>query len=507
MTMRVNAHSLVGWWLVPLCSVASLATAADDLRLVEAVKNQDKQAVSALLKQKVAVKATQPDGATALHWAVQWDDLDTTNTLIRAGADVNAANDYGVTPLSLACTNGNAAMIEMLLKSGASVKAASPITGETALMTAARTGKVDAVKVLLDHGADVDQKETSHGQTALMWAAAEGHAAVVHVLIERGADIHARSKAGFTPLLFAARTGDLELIQFLLGVGATVNEEAADGTTALLVATIRSHTPLAQFLLQKGADPNKGAGFTPLHWAAGNWGNSDTVADGTVRSDANEWSTLEGLKGPAKAEFVQLLLAHGADPNARAKGNPPLYGAGPARGGAMAGATPFWIAAKVGDANVMRVLANGGADPLLANNQQTTPLMTAAGVGGRGHSSVAENNALEAVKLCVELGNDVTAADAAGETALHGTAYRGLSGSAPIVQFLVAKGAKVNVKNAYGWMPLAIAEGIYFGGSDTRSDKAAELLRTLGAEPTPPDVERAGNVAALKARREKEMAR
>ena len=173
----------------------------------------------------------------------------------------------------------------------------------------------------------------------------------------------------------------------------------------------------------------------------------------------------------------------------------------------MTGATPFWIAAKAGDASVMRLLVDGGADPQLANNQKVTPLMIAAGVGGRGHSPVPERDALEAVKLCVELGNDVNAADAAGETALHGTAYRGLSGSTAIVPFLVAKGAKLNVKNQFGWTPLAIAEGIYFGGSDTRSDTAAEQLRTLGAEPTPADVERDGNVAALKARTEKAMSR
>ena len=68
------------------------------------------------------------------------------------------------------------------------------------------------------------------------------------------------------------------------------------------------------------------------------------------------------------------------------------------------------------------------------------------------------------------LGNDVDAADAAVETALH------------------------------GWSPLAIAEGIYFGASDTRSDTMAALFRSLGAEPTPPDVERDANIARLKAR-------
>jgi ankyrin repeat protein len=361
--------------------------------------------------------------------------------------------------------------------------------------------------MLLDRGADTNAKETRQGQTALMWAAAEGHTDAVRVMVAHGAEVRASSKGGYTPLLFAARTGDLELVRFFLTEGANVNEAAADGTTALAIATVRSHTRLAKFLLELGADPNKGPGFTPLHWAAGNWSNSDTAAEGTVRSDNTEWSPLEGLRGPAKREFVKLLLEHKADPNARARGNPPQYGSGPARGGMLAGATPFFIAARAGDADVMRLLVEAGADPRLPNNQKTTPLMVASGMGVRGYHPVRERDALEAVKVCLDFGNDVNAVDALGETALHGTAYRGLSGSDTIIQLLVEKGAKLNVKDKFGWTPLAIAEGIYFGGSDTRSDKAAELFRKLGAEPTGADVEREGNIAELKVRTARETGR
>lgn len=504
--MRAKPGSLA-MCVTCLLFAARPGLAAGDLRLVEAVKSRDAQAVARLLAQKVDVTTTEPDGATALHHAVHLGDRDTATLLIRAGARVNAANDYGVTPLSLACTNGHAAIVELLLSSGADPNTASPVTGETVLMTAARTGIVDVVKMLLDRRAEMSATEPRLGQNALMWAAAEGHSAVVRLLVERGADVRARSKAGFTPLLFAARAGDVELVKSLLGAGADVNEEAADGTTALSVATVRSHTPLARFLLTKGADPNKGPGFTPLHWAAGNWGSADFVADAGIRADNNEWSTLEGLRGSTKREFVKLLLDHGADPNARARGNPPKYGAGRARGGLLAGATPFFVAARSGDAEVMRLLVAAGADPMVPNNQKMTALMAASAVGVRGYSPVPERDALEAMKVAVELGIDVDAVDASGETALHGAAYRGNTGANTLIQLLVDTGAKLNVKNAYGWTPLAISEGIYYGGSDTRSDTTAAFLRKLGAEPSPPDVERDGNIALLKAGRTKEPIR
>ena len=154
--------------------------------------NGNKAAVRTLLQKKADVNAPQIDGTTALHWAVQADDLETADLLIRAGANVSAANRAGATPLLLAAVNGNAAMIEKLIKAGADPNAPLTKSGDTALMMAARTGKIDAVKVLLDRGAKVNAKETWGDTTALMWAVSERHPDVVKLLIERGADVNAR---------------------------------------------------------------------------------------------------------------------------------------------------------------------------------------------------------------------------------------------------------------------------------------------------------------------------
>ena len=101
--------------LLPLLPLTLLAASAGDFRLVEAAKNREISTVSALLKQQVSVNSRYADGATALHWAAYWGDLDMADLLIRAGADVNVVDDLGVMPLALASKTGNAAMVEKLL--------------------------------------------------------------------------------------------------------------------------------------------------------------------------------------------------------------------------------------------------------------------------------------------------------------------------------------------------------------------------------------------------------
>lgn len=507
-----RAKSLVGLWMVLLLSVASLA-ATDDLRLVEAVKNKNREAVRALLQRGTDVNAPQPDGATALHWAAHWDDLETADLLIRAGANVNAANDLGVTPLWLACRNGTAGMVETLLAARANPNAARS-TGETALMTCARPGSLGAVTALLAHGANVNVRERVHGQTALMWAVANRHPDVARALIEHGADVHARSKVtrvvvnlggrrtgggsrekniavieqgGSTLLLFAARSGDAESAKLLLAAGANANDAAPDGNNVLVVAAHSGHGSVAAVLLDSGADPNvAGAGYTALHAA---------VLRGDLR-DRGPCCPAIWLKNPGSGlALVTALVAHGANPNV------PFTKGTPVRRWShdftlhvtWLGATPFWLAAKFLEVEMMRVLAASGADPRLASHDGTTPLMVAAGLGySRASGTVAfvkdrrdfyarnelaensgkiqdeeERRVLEAVTLAVELGSDVKAANQAGDTALHAAASLGMN---TVIQFLAGSGATLDAENKSGQTPLGMAPR-----------ESADLLRNLGA--------------------------
>jgi hypothetical protein len=87
-----------------------------------------------------------------------------------------------------------------------------------------------------------------------------------------------------------------------------------------------------------------------------------------------------------------------------------------------------------------------------------------------------EDEVLEAVKMCVDLGNDVNAINMYGETALHGAAYRGVNS---VVEYLVGKGAKLDAKDMRGWTPLTVANGISYTDFFKAQTSTAELLRKL----------------------------
>ena len=117
---RTLITSLAGVLAFSVIPSVRLAAAAGDQRLLQAAMRQDRQAVATLLKERVEVNVSQPDGATPLHWAAHWDDLAMVDLLLQAGATIDARNDYGVTPLWLACENGSALVVERLLAAGAS---------------------------------------------------------------------------------------------------------------------------------------------------------------------------------------------------------------------------------------------------------------------------------------------------------------------------------------------------------------------------------------------------
>jgi ankyrin repeat protein len=490
---------LAGTFSMVLMMIGGVRAAAADVPLVEAARNQDQQQVRALLNQRTDVNARAGDGSTALLWAAHWNDIETANLLIRAGADPNAANDLRMTPLSQACLNGSAPFVGLLLKAGANPT--TPVaTGVPPIMTCAKSGSADAVEMLLARGAGVNATEPAQNQTALMWAAAEHHPAVVGMLIDAKADLRAHTKNGFTALHFAAREGDIESARQLLAAGVNIDIRSqpapspaqpggapaqgrgransatmSEGATPLLVATMRGHVPFAIFLLEKGADPNAAdAGLTPLHWASTTWEN------GTANSVYGFDDPMAGIPDrQAKLQLVRALLAHGANPNARMTKARPAFAGGY---NDVVGATPFLLASSVDDVEMMRLLLAAGADPKLKTDTNTTAVMAAAALNhGVGESPVTEQQALEAVKLLLDLGLEAGGATTFNENALFGPAYRGWN---TLLELLIDKGADVNVVSKAGVTPWLAASG--FGdrlGGVLYNKEGADILLKRGADP------------------------
>jgi ankyrin repeat protein len=375
-------------------------------------------------------------------------------------------------------------------------------------MIAVRAGAAEVVDALLARGAEVNAAEPSHQQTALMWAVARRHDGIVSRLIAAGADVNARSRVrrrtvqlntrygdqntvrgvtemdlgGFTPLLFAARSGTVAGAAALLAAGASVNDAAPGGASALVVAAHSGNGAVAAYLAERGADVNAAeAGYTALHAAI-------------LRGDVT---------------LVGALVGRGANPNTPlAKGTPSrYYSKDYAFNENLVGAAPLWLAARFGEPEMMRVLVSGGADPRWAMKDGTTTLMSAIlptrGVGTfragdrreryQGPADVAakgdgedEAITLRTAAAALDLGADVNAVNTDGDTALHLAAALALN---KVVQLLVDRGARLDIKNKRELTPLGMATSAQllrgplgvFGLSADERKPTADLLRRLGA--------------------------
>ena len=448
---------ITSWFFLLAVLVLGVATThAATSEVADAARRGDRKAVQAALARKADVNATQIDGSSALHWAVERDDVEMTDLLLRAGARVGARTREGVTPLQLAAVNGSAPLIDRLLKAGADPNAAITATGDTALMMAARTGKTEAIRILLEAGANVNAKETWGGTTPLMWAVSEGHIDAATMLIAAGADVSARSNyvaaangRGFegrtplagsidskpaefasgwlTPLMLAAREGRVDLARTLVNAGADVNAVAGDGKTALSLAIFNGNYEVAEFLVDSKADVNRADAqrFTPLFWAV----------------DRRNMETAPNFPWMVTADpmpLIRKLLAAGANPNALVNNTPRAR----MREGSprIVFATALMRAAFAADLELVKLLLEHGADPKVMSRDSETMLSAAAGLAfiHGYHRGKTPEERLQVVKLFVELGNDVNHHDDYGITPLMAA---GNIGNVPVIKYLIDVGA------------------------------------------------------------------
>jgi len=508
--------------LAPIYLIAALlpaaAGAAGSAPLVEAAERGNLADVRSLIKQGTDVNTARVDGLTALHAAVYADRLDITDLLLGSGAKATATDRYGVTPLYLATVNGNADIIRRLIDAGADVNGVDA-GGETVLMTAARTGNPAALRALIERGANVDAREPEFQQTALMIAVREDHDEAVGLLLAAGASPNAQTrkgaipafvlpckgtgcgsegvginrgglpdrgrraeaKGGMTPLLYAARDGRVAIARRLIDGGADIELPEVNGIRPLLMAALNNKMDVARLLIAKHADINADDfwGRTPL-WAAVEYRNLDM--NNVEVDDPKD----NGVDRAPILVFIKELIDAGANVNARTRELPParrwLYSLNDVSWVDFTGQTPFLRAALSGDTTTMKLLVQHGADPNLPTLAGTTPLMAAAGVNWVVAQTYTESPQarLDAVSLCLELGADINATNSMGLTALLGAVNRG---SNDIVELLVKRGARLDIKDREGRTPLRWAEGVFLASVGAEKKPATiALLERLMAE-------------------------
>jgi ankyrin repeat protein len=515
----------------------------------------------------IVTVAAQNDNVTPLLTAIYRSDVQAVDRLLAAGANVRAANREGVTPLAMACLGGDLPIIERLLKAGADPRERGP-NGETLLMFAARNGRVDVITRLVAAGADVNAREGLRGTTALMWAAEQRHPEAVKALLAAGADPaiasgpaglprnymaprvdvsavqearqrRARAQAagrtyddqvafernnpaaagqggrpadtsdddppvqaglvgtgggGLTALIFAAREGDSESAKALLDHGARINQTTEYGWTPLLTAVNNRNYVLAKMLIERGADvniANKG-GWTPLYLATDN----RNIEGGDYPVPKPDLDHLE---------IIRSLLQHGANPNARVRDNTLTRTIFTMQWFFEDGATAFVRAAQSSDTELMKLLLEFKADPLLRTANGDTALTAAGGIGwveGVTYERSPQEN-VEAITLLLDLGLDPNDANNEGRTALMGAALKGRNAA---VQLLVDRGARLEITDrgsrdtdkvgslaaGHTWQALDYAEGLVRVGvqSATAYPETAALIRTLMRQrglPVPPE--------------------
>jgi len=510
---KAGRHSALALALLTFLSLSAPGMA--NLELARSAEKGLVDNLHAMLKDGIDVDSRLNDGSTALHWAVLRDQEGAVAALLEAGADPVALNRNGISPLFLAAQNGNASIVKKLLQAGADPNTLSE-NGETILMTAAHTGRPEVVELLLSSGALVDARDPDFQQTALMIAVREGHAPVVDMLIRHGAAIDAQTrigqeppylppckgtgcgsegvginrsgvphrgerydkKGGMTPLLYAARDGQFEAAQLLVANGADLELREANKIPPLLMALLNNQLDVAYLLVDAGAELNVDDfyGRSPL-FAAVDYRNLEMNSS---REDDPQDNYID--REPI-LDMIKYLLEHGADVNARTKEWPPekkwLYSLNDVTWVDMTGQTPFIRAAASGDVPVMKLLLEYGADPDITTYEGTTALAAAAGVNWTVAQTytVSDEALLEAVKLTMDLGADVNAANSMGLTPLLGAANRG---SNDIIRYLAEQGAKLDVEDAVGRTAIRWAEGVFLAavGAEQKPETIA-LLKEL----------------------------
>jgi ankyrin repeat protein len=287
---------------------------------------------------------------------------------------------------------------------------------------------------LLNAGAPLETRD-SLGRTPLMLC--HGNARLIKLLLAHGARIDVTANDGDTPFSLACEYGVVESAQMLLGNGTDLNRPNQWGQTPLILAAREGHDDVVSFLIAHHADINfSGLTDPAVFYAAGH----DHLSTTKILLDAGARCTLPPPN--ARNGDIQPIVTLAAIKEDRALLDLLLARGAPVNECSYHGVSPLLEAAAQAP-GMMGYLLDHGADPNLADEQGTTPLMI-----------VVEDQDLTTLRVLLAKKPNLNAVDKKGRTALMLAA--GI-GTKPQVWELIQQKADINVTDLHGETALTYA--------------------------------------------------
>ncbi|MFQ5488688.1 MAG: ankyrin repeat domain-containing protein [Gammaproteobacteria bacterium] len=302
--------------------------------------------------------------------------------------------------------------VQELLETAADPNYRDTLSGTTPLLAAAYYGNVAVIRALIEHDAEIDNipwglreerinassvpvqerdlmRAAARGDSALITAIRQEHSEVAQLLLEAGANALLPNRHAETPGLFAARKGNTAIMRALLARGLDPDLAQSDQLLdyfisnivkkeklrALLIeAASNGHAETSAALLEAGANPDvrDEEGRTALFWAAsqGFAGTVNVLLEYEANADIKDDNGMTPLMSAAKSglrRVVSSLLAHQAAVNIREDNEQSQEDEGN-------GMTALAYAVRGGHTDIVHLLLEQGADPLLRDAAGMTAL-------------------------------------------------------------------------------------------------------------------------------------
>ncbi len=412
-----------------------------DTPLIAAANAGLERTVARLIAATSKLDAHGYQGCTALHRAVEHNNVVVTQMLLSAGAEPNSVDAAEETPLMICAKYECTESAQLLISHGADIAKTSK-NGQAALHMAAVSDSSEIIELLLGNDADIDMTNDDDNTPLILATYARNAGAIVE-LLKNGADCNMKGIGGRSCLHWLCTHGMEEVLKFVSEyMEVNVNIQDNCGDSPIILAALNKELQCVKILLCN-ADldvniPGKG-GATLLHCLCREVCDKQTyeliIEQGANLNTEDEEGNTALILAAENNQFplVRALLKSGCTVNSQGKeGKSALH----------------WVAQSGYIDLVLKLIeAEAGLD--VPDNEGNTALIIAA-----------QNKHQVVVKELISHGADVNKPNKSGRTALHWVAYEGVL---PTVKLLLKHGAKTNLTDSSGDTPLTLAACRFHG--------------------------------------------